>query len=401
MIRIYCRPVILILFLITSLGLTFCSDTSVDPVNEIVYQYAKPAQQNDGWQTATMSDVNMHDAPMVSLMESLGERNDHHVNSILIIKNNRLVFEEYFDGRGFELEDQFLTQSGYTFTNKAFDSNTTHFMASVTKSLTSALVGIAIDFGFIDNINKTVFSYFPEYSNLSNPAKDQITLEHMLTMTSGIPWYDDSPYYNPANDEHRMFLSQDPLKFVLSNSLVSNPGASFWYNSGTTVLLGEIVKRSSGMSVSDFSEEYLFRPMGITDYFWTPCRNAQEVAFAGGGLYLRPRDMAKIGQLYLQDGSWNGEQVISSGWIEDSRTLFLEISPDNELENFAKGYGYQWWIGSFTTGHLWAYLAGGWGGQYIIVIPDQDMVVVVTQDDYYGEDSDMIFSIILNVLLSS
>ncbi|MCP4723733.1 MAG: serine hydrolase [bacterium] len=390
----------LILLLIIFQTFVHCSDSSVDPAEESPqYVYRQPAQLSDGWQTSSMSDESMNSAPMYSLIDNLNSREEHHVNSILIIKNNRLVFEEYFPGYEFEFDNQDFGDQQFTYTYKEFDDNTVHYMASATKSITSALMGVAIDEGFINNVDEKLFSYFPEYSNLNTGNKDDITIEHLLTMTSGIPWFDNVPHYDSRSDEYHIYLDEDPLGFVLGKNLFASPGTAFAYNSGSTLLCGEIVSRASEMDLATFAENYLFTPLGITNYHWENCRGNSDISFAGGGLYMTPRDMAKIGQLYLQDGVWNGDQIVSAGWVNASTTptVVLEDDPDEEL---FEGYGYQWWLGSFSAANVDVYVAAGWGGQYIIVLPVQNTVVVITQDDYEWDEKEMLETIIFSIILS-
>ena len=164
--------------------------------------------------------------------------------------------------------------------------------------------------------------------------------------------------------------------------VIFTPGTAFEYNSGNTLILGEIVRKTSGLSLDDFAEEYLFSPLGITSYQWTHCRNAGEVTFASGGLYLRPRDMAKFGQLFLQDGVWEGNRIISSEWIEASVKESIPLPVSMRDRYHAYGYGYQWWLETYNYGNINAYSARGWGNQYIVILPEANMVVVVTGGAY-------------------
>ncbi len=389
-----------ILLVLASVVIVSCGDDSTGPGNSGLYNYREPVQTNDGWQTATMSEAGLNTTPVIDLMEYLLEREEHHVNGIVIIKDGNLVFEEYFSGYDFDFENQTPGTNEFVYTYTDFDRNTLHYQASVTKSVTSVLLGIAIDKGFISGVDEKLFSFFPEFSDLINEEKNEISLYHALTMTSGYPWDDSTyPISDSRNDENQLYVHSNPLRFVLERDLSASPGTSFQYNSGTTVLLGEIIKRRSDMSLSEFAENYLFTPLGISTYHLSHCMNANTIAFAGGGLYLRPRDMAKIGSLFLQEGMWNNEQIISSGWINESTNSLISLSGINSAANMAIGYGYQWWIAAFTAGSLNGYYAAGWGGQFIIVLPEQNMVVVITQDDYNGEEDSMFTFIVNNYIL--
>jgi CubicO group peptidase (beta-lactamase class C family) len=255
----------------------------------------------------------MDPAPLVALRDAIRAHGAHFLHSVLVARNGRLVFEEYFDGRQFDL----VEGSPWEYEPVSFGINTLQFQGSVSKSITSALVGIALDRGLIPDVDATLFSFFPDYQELSTPQKEEITIEHLLTMRAGWPWYDDD-IDGEGSDEVQMFQHEDPLRFILERPLEWAPGSYMEYHSGSTVLLGEIVERVSGLSLADFAFQFLFHPLGIDEAVWADCQNAPGVAFAGGGLYLRPRDMAKIGQLFLQEGLWEGTQIISSEWASRS-----------------------------------------------------------------------------------
>ena len=351
-----------------------------DPVSPDGYTYSVPPQTGDGWVTASLADEGMDPAPLVALMNDLRGRDDHMIHGLLVARHGRLVFEEYFPGRQFDLEAEDPLQQ----MDVAFDRNTVHYMGSANKSVTSALVGIAIGRGLVSGAGARLFSFFPEYAALNDAQKDGITLAHLLTMTAGWPWYDDD--IDASNsDESRMFSEADPVRFILERPLSTTPGSRMEYHSGSTVLLGEVVRRASGMDVHAFARQYLFGPLGITESKWAHCAGDPDVAFAGGGLYLRPRDMAKFGQLYLQDGTWDGNQVVPQEWVRQSVQTAV-VSVDQFAVHYRHlGYGYQWWPGQWDGG-VGAFLAAGWGGQFTMVVPSRALVVVVT-GGYYDVNS--------------
>ena len=348
------------------------------------YSYRVPEQTNDGWVTASLTDVGMDAAPVINLMNDLSSRNVNHVHSIVVIKNSKLVFEEYFSG-----EDLDLTNNQLNFVHKDFDRNTLHCQCSASKNITSILLGITIDQGLVQGVQQKMFSFFPEHSDLNDTEKEKITLEHMLSMSSGIPWDESYPFSDSRNDLNQMFFSVDPIRFVLEKSVVAPPGTQFIYNSGTTNLLGDVVRRSTGLTLADFAEQYLFTPLGITSFDWIGFPNAPHIAVASSTLYLRPRDMAKIGQLYLQKGVWNGNRIVSENWVTESTHESIQVPPsENPILGLIKSYGYQWWRGTFSNGETETYFAAGWGGQFIFVLPDIEMVIVFTgghfEGDYHG-----------------
>ncbi len=367
------------------------------------YVYQVPTKGDDRWQTGSLADVGIEIDPLVNMMNNLLKKNEHDLHSIIIVKDNKLVFEEYFNGVDLDVRNETLKSVSLggelVLKEFQFDRNTLHFQASVTKSITSALVGIAIDKGLIKGMDEKLFSFFPAYSELNDGDKNDITLEHMLAMSSGIPWSESAPYNNDRNNINQLLEAYDPVRYVLGLKPFASPGKEFSYNSGTTVLLGEIVKRASGMDLADFARAYLFTPLGITSFQMLNLPNAEDTFFASSTLFLRPRDMAKFGQLYLQKGIWNSKQVISQEWIRRSLSPSIRIKNTGPWREFSSGYGYQWWIGSFEKNKTEGIVAAGFGGQFIIILPKLEMIVVFTAGDYGGYRPFFIRDIMNNYIL--
>ena len=381
---------------VRSVGLLICililCSCSLLPTSKGRYTYQIPEQTGDGWQTASLKDVGMDTGRIEAFMNDLGEYPDHWVHSVVVIKNGKLVFEEYFPGEDLDLSDM---KRELTYATHDFDRGTLHSTASVSKSVTSVLLGIAIAEGLIQGAQEKMFSFFPDYAYLSDATKSQITLEHMLSMTSGLPWTEAYPYDDPRNDLAAMLLCDDPVEFVLDKSTVAAPGTEFIYNSGTANLLGEIIRRASGMTLSDFAEQNLFSPLGIDSYEWYSFPNAPEMTVASSTLYLRPRDMAKIGQMYLDGGAWNGTRVVSESWVAQSTQKSVDIiASESPIPDLNPGYGYLWWLGRFSTGETETYFAAGWGGQFIFVLPEPEMVVVFTAGGFEERNYDALLQIV-------
>ncbi|MBN2481485.1 MAG: serine hydrolase [Bacteroidales bacterium] len=338
------------------------------------YSYTVPPEQPDGWKTASLSETGLYTEILGNLMNELNDADEHYFHSILIIKNNKLVFEEYFKGHDAEL-------SNYSFEagpSTRFDMNCLHFMASASKSVTSILTGIALDKGFINSTDQKLFSFFPDYSFLNTRRKDRITIYHLLTMTSGMLVSEEYAYSDPRNELNQMWHAHDPVQYALEKPLLAKPGRTFIYNSGSVNLLGEIIRRTSGLPLSDFAGKYLFEPLGIKNYEWVGFENDPQMAFASTALYMRPRDMAKLGQLFLQDGTWSGDTIVSPEWIRQS-TCHAVTPPAELMTSFhTSGYGFLWWLEEFRGGNIEAFSARGHGLQFMVVLPEVDMVVVFT-----------------------
>ena len=277
--------------------------------------------------------------------------NDVDIDSVLVVRHGHLVFEEYL--------------------SSLYTADTKHSIHSCTKSFTSALMGIAIQEGLIGSVDDKMIDYFPNrtIANLDS-RKQSITIEHLLTMTSGLEWDEWTlPYGEYGNDATDMFQSSDAIQYVLDRPMTYDPGESWTYNSGGSHLLGAIVAITSGQTLYEFAFEHLFEPLGISDYdvHWSTDQNGYYAA--GGGLSMRPQDMAKFGYLFLKNGTWDDEQILSAEWVEKStQTSFIF--------NEYSGYGYQWWTNPTDVANV--YSAQGYAGQFIFVIPSFDMVVVFT-----------------------
>jgi len=368
-----------LLLLLLLLGYFFfaCEEDSSTNPPDGNYNYTVPEETGDGWETASLNSVGINTLVMESLVNKIINNSYTEVHSVVIIKNDKLVFEEYFPGHDFLYNGQNF-HGDYI----DFDRDTRHDTHSVTKSFTSALAGIAIDKGFIQSINDKIFDYFPDYAYLINQQKEKITVKHLLTMSSGFQWNEWDVSISQSNhDIIRLIFSADPAYYVLNKPVVTEPGTAFYYNGGTVDLLGQIVKRASSMEVENFSHTYLFGQLGITNYNWQTMYGSG-VTCCHGDVYITPRDMAKFGYLYLKKGILNGTRIISEEWVNNS--FQNHITPP---VNWAYGYGYLWWLKRYYTGSRFYYSvnAEGWGGQQIIVIPSEDMVVVFTGANYVSD----------------
>ncbi len=383
--------ILLILFPLL-IYLSSCTGDKIPLDTSGYYYYRVPVQTDDGWETASLTSVGINEQPLLNLLYRLSLTEEHLMHSLLIVKDGKLVFEQYFPGEKFNLA-QYTGETG-------FDLNDTHNLCSATKSFTSALTGIAIDKGFITSVDKRIFDFFPEYADIlhSSPEKGEITIKNLLTMRAGLAWDDESTsYFDPQNDMNRMFNSRDPIRYVLSRDLIEIPGTIFAYRNGNTNVVGEIIHKACDESLDTFSENYLFSKLGITDFEWQMI--SDDVVFCSGDLRLRPRDMAKFGYLFLNGGSWQGEPVISRAWIDSSTAQQVVLQQTwADLD----GYGYQWWLWEDINDLAFtAYAASGWGGQWIIVWPEKHTVFVTTAGNYYTPEAIPIESLLADYLIPS
>lgn len=268
-------------------------------------------------------------------------------HSLLVYHDGEILTENYFE---------------------PFDATQVHYQYSVTKSITSALIGIAIDQGLIQSVDQKLLDFFPEYDDIKHldERKKAITLKDVLTMRTGLVWDEwTHPYGDERNDTYDLIASSDMVKHMLDLPMNAAPGTRFTYNSGATMLLSGIIENVSGRSTESFAEEFLFTPLGIRDWKWEQGFN-DNLTNTGWGLHLLPQDMLRIGRLFLDNGRWKERQVVSKEWIEES------------TQNYGNRYGYQWWhYGPDST-----YSARGWGGQFIFVNTERNLVLVTTAGNF-------------------
>jgi CubicO group peptidase (beta-lactamase class C family) len=339
-----------------------------------------PVARDDGWPVASLNEDKLIDRAALCMMADRLVSSAANVHSVLVARGGTLVFERYFRGSD-EIPGRFY---GRRVENVTFDADTLHDMKSVSKSVASLAVGIAIDRRLIRSIDEPIFSFFPELSDLRSPEKDLIQLLHAITMSMGLKWVEAIPSNEDNNDEGRMHMASDPCRYVLGLPATVPAGQEFFYNTGALTLLSAIIRKATGRPLDEFARETLFEPLGITRVEWNRYKGDTD---AGGGLRLRPRDMAKIGQLVLAGGRWNDRQIVSREWIEASTAPKLKATG-------GLSYGYLWWLGhSLLNGREVKWVGAlGRGGQSIRIVPELDLVVVVTAG-YYQDYSPRAFQV--------
>jgi CubicO group peptidase (beta-lactamase class C family) len=371
------------------LFLNACSEERVP------YEYQVPENTEDGWEVASVDKEGLDPVPLEDMMNELDRYYEPLVHSILLLRGGKLVFEEYFEGYLYSMDPPGSNGDHILYTRK-----TDHFLASVSKSVTSVIFGAAVKEGYIGSLDQKLVEVLPEYTDILTGEKAGITLEHLLTMSSGLEWDESSkPYGDPANHVTGLFNAEDPIEFALSLDMVSEPGEEFLYNSGSTNVLGAVVQKVTGKSLLEYGNEVLFDPLDIVGGFWEQLPGGY--FFASGGLYLRPRELAKIGYLFLNEGYWGSEQVITGDWIEES--VKGHISTDGNTLSMAHEYGYQWWRMNFNVDRKSypCFFAAGWGGQYMFIFPELDMMVLFFGGKFLKSGPVSFFSLVENYILPS
>src|SRR6516225_7917676 len=284
-----------------------------------------PAAMSDGWPISPSAQQGLDPQLICSTGLGLGKLTEADPHGVVVIRHGVLVYEQYFAGN----DIRGWTPLGVV----PHDANTLHNIQSITKSVVALLVGIAFDRGWLKDIDIPIFSFFPEYADLGTAEKDRITLRHLLSMTSGLEWPERAvSINNPANIVRQARIAADPYRAVLQRSVEAAPGTAWNYNGGGVWLLGLILKKVARLPLDQFAKEALFEPLGIKDWAWE--RFSSGDPYASGGLQLRPRDLAKLGQLVLDDGVWQGRQIVSIGWIKEMTTRH---NPDEMWFGFARG----------------------------------------------------------------
>ena len=339
-----------------------------------------------------LADAGFDEAALDQLaidIESGGFPNTH---AVLVEHDGVLVYERYFSGT-----DRSLL--GGPLGHRVFGPESLHDLRSISKSVTSALLGIALETNFESAVEKPVSDYL--LSLELGEAQRAITLHHALTMTAGLRWNEmDVPYTDPTNDETRLMFTEDPARYVMARPLEVTPGSVWYYNGGLTQVVATVIFSLTGQALDHYARTHLFEPLGITDYEWIgpdpdhlPARrlfNSTVPAFgwtpdnpaAMSGLRLRARDLAKIGSVFLHDGRWRAQQVVPSDWVDLSTRFHTETDPRGMY-----GYGYQWWHRRPAGSEGYTAIVGmGNGGQRLFVLPDERLVVTIFAGNYNTAD---------------
>ncbi len=330
-----------------------------------------PEETGDGWHTSTPAAHAIDGDNISVILDALRNGQYPKVDSMVVIRHGALVAEGYFNGYGRE---------------------SLHDLRSTGKSFTSALAGIAVDQGLI-GVDDPISQHIPDFENHANvdARKRAITVRNLLDMTSGLECDDWDPG-SPGNEEE-MYLKHDWVKFILDLPMAHDPGTRANYCTGGVIVLGSLIAYRSGMALDDYAATSLFAPLGIRQSQWRRSPDGQ--ATGGGGLKLRPRDLAKLGQLYLDGGVWNSTRVVSSGWVDASRRATTSLQGD--------GYGYLWWKRGFPRdgATLDCFFSSGKGGNFVFVFPALQLVVAFTGSNYDTDAMNQPFRILSSGILPS
>jgi len=362
--------------LLVSILVASCSGggngSSIDPgPSPTSYNYTIPADIGDGWEVGDLAAEGFNTQRIAEMMGGIIDGSYSNVDSVAIVRNNKLL-HYWFRDRAIDQHDNLISNT----------DPERHILHSTSKSFTSALIGIAIDQGYIASTQVRFYDLFdfPGYDNW-DARKADMTLEDALTMRLGLTWDEwSSSYGSPTNDLFKLQANNfDWPKALLDLPMAYNPGTVFAYNTAVSIAIGQALQNATDMRLEIFANTYLFYPMQITDAQWSLTPTG--LSNGGSGLFLKTRDLAKFGQLYLNGGTWQGLQLISAAWVADSIVPRVDLST---VSTQSKAYGYQWWLDDFSYKEqvIEAWVTKGFGGQYVFVIPSLDLVVAFTGSNY-------------------
>lgn len=337
------------------------------------YKYSIPEKLRDGIKTSSLKAVGIEEDKIVAGTNALLAGDYPNIHSFLIFRQGKLVYENYFTG---EDENRETGSIGVV----KHSREDLHDIRSISKSVVALAVLRAHSLGKIKSLDQPIAGFFPEYSTYFVGEKSNITVRHLLTMSSGIEWNEHVPSTDPVNSSAQLRASTNRIEFILSKKMADKPGTVYNYSGASAQLLAEIVNKSTGMRIDRFTEEFLFKPLGISKFDWM--ENSTGYLSAAGGLRLRSRDVAKLGLLVMNRGKWDGKQIIPQKLIKEAVTPKIKVSED--ADGWKTNYGYQMFLPTFPDRGKYYSLVEftGNGGQKVLVDSETDLMVVITAGNY-------------------
>ena len=337
------------------------------------------------WERSNLEAEGLDPAPLLALDSAVQAGEFDNVDRLVVVRNGKLVMSERYPRDYREISASFdMRPHQFNYQHPDWHpfymGQDVHSLQSVTKSVTSSLIGIAIARGEIAGVDAPLLPLLADY-DLSgvDDGLQAARLEDLLTMRLGIEWHEQDRPIGPENTTIQLEFSDDWVEFTLAQPMDAAPGERWVYNSGGSHLMSAILRSATGRTTEVYAKEHLFGPLGIEDFHWK--REPAGLPDTEGGLYLEGEDLARFGQLYLNGGIWNGTRILPEGWVEASIARHVDdVAPENP--NWNAGYGYQWWRLDRDGVVVWAGL--GYGGQYLLVLPEQKIVAVANSWNVFG-----------------
>jgi len=371
-------------------------------------------QPAGNWPAATAESQALDPAPLVEFIGRARGGTYGNTDRVVVIRNGRLIVNERFPrdyrevsrgkespiGCGIDACKDSTRLDHYNYLHPNWHpwwqgTSELHTLQSVTKSVAATLIGVAIKRGEIKGTDTPLLSYFGAYDlSKVDPRLRKATLADLLTMRSGIEWHETDRPLDSTNTTFQLEASPDWIRFTLDQPMDSEPRTKWVYNSGGSMLMAEIIRSTTGMQADDYARRYLFGPLGISSFHWkrTPTKHPD----TEGGLYLDPLDLAKIGQLYLDDGVWRGTRILPAGWAKEATARHVDHISANAA---SPGYGYQWWRYDRRGTDIWA--GNGFGGQFLIIVPQHKIVAVANSWNVFGTQAAGILGPMIDAVLDA
>ena len=344
-----------------------------------------PIQKSAAWPISTPEKVGLDPKVLARFEADIAAGKYGHIDSLLVLRHGQLVLDRAYRHDYDEIYGQEAKKPGalnshhptgpYNYFNPwwhpFYRRGDLHSLQSVTKTVTSVIIGVARTRGEFPDLATPILKFFEE-SKVANvdERKRRVTIRHLLTMTGGLDWNEELPYNDPNNTASLMEASFDWVEFTINRKMAREPGTVFNYSSGESELLAHIFHAATGWDIEEYAAEHLFTPLGIDRFFWK--RTPSGPVDTEGGLYLNPHDLAKIACLFLNKGVWQGKAIVNPEWVTDS------VTPKVEVDESGVKYGLKWWLYPYGDGSRLAWAGSGFGGQMPIIIPEHDLVLVVT-----------------------
>lgn len=338
------------------------------------------------WATATPASVGLDGGALAELDAEIAAGGFGHVDSMLVVRRGRIAYERSYPRDYDALTAERARQPGtlglhdpagpYNYLNPwwhpFYRRGELHTMQSITKTVLSIAIGVARARGEFPDLDTPILRFFDEAKVAHlDERKRRITIRHLLTQTAGLEWREDLPFGDPANSAHAMESSFDWAQYAIDRPMQHEPGTVFHYSSGVSQLLAHVFQHATGRDVEEYAARHLFAPLGIEQFHWK--RTPTGVTNTEGGLYLRPRDLAKLGLLFARGGAWEGRPLVRPEWVKASVAPAATVSEASGVK-----YGFQWWLFPYGDGSRLAWAGAGWGGQILIVVPELELVLVFT-----------------------
>lgn len=376
----------------------------------VVGQSPQPA---NGWSASSPEAEGLDPAPLRDLIGRVQSGTFGNTDRVVVVRNGRLVLHERFArdyreisrgkdspiGCGIDTCKDSTRLHHFNYLHPTWhpwwQGSELHTLQSVTKSVTATVIGVALARGDIKSVQTPLLSFFGAYDLSKIDARlRKATLADLLTMRSGIEWHETDRPLNETNTTFQLEQSPDWIRFTLDQPLDSDPGTKWVYNSGGSALMAEVLRSATKMPADDYATRHLFGPLGIKSFHWkrTPTRHPD----TEGGLYLDPLDLAKIGQLYLDDGVWQGTRVLAPGWAKEATARHVDHVNASAT---SPGYGYQWWRYDRRGVDVWA--GNGFGGQFLIILPQHRIVAVANSWNVFGTPATGILSPLIDAVLDA